>query len=186
MVDEPKNHDSKLSPEEQRKLHLKIDVERNARYHARRAGFLSYVNKMSLFCIILLGSAEFSGAAVIKPYEVWIGLSIAVLGSLNLVFDFAGQSKDHEMLFARYKEISTDLSRKLGFSDEELSIFETRLDGVLAQEKGSYFKALNALCHNEVMIAYNREHLTRKVGIIPRVFSNVFKFSTLKFPKTAG
>lgn len=162
---------------------LRFSVDRNARYHARRAGFLAFVNKSALFLIILLGSAEFSGAAVIKPFDVFFGAVIATLGALTLVFDWGGQSKDHEALFSQYKALIQDLVKKPSCSDEEVAELSARYEGILSQEKGSYYKALNTLCHNEVMVAHGRKGKLRKVGPIPRLLANVFKFSSREFPE---
>lgn len=163
---------------------LIIDLERNTRYHAKRAAFLDFAHKFLMFLVVMLGSASISKIDLFKNHEEIFGVVIATVGALTLVFDYAGKAQEHRSQFRRYSKLRQELS--LVPATENGLKFEQKFQEILSDESVGYYKALNAICHNEVMIAHKRPNMALKIGLLSRVFAQVFRFSNVSYERISS
>ncbi|MGR7994123.1 hypothetical protein [Xanthobacter sp. ZOL 2024] len=87
---------------------LRFHALRNALYHTARRRWLEAANRIVTFLIILLGTAAAANASRIlgdSAADVWLGVATAALGAIQLVFDFGGRARTHQVLQQKYYDI---------------------------------------------------------------------------------
>lgn len=165
-------------PDLHRRLYeLETDIGRCVRYQAHRQSFFATLNRFILFGVLLTGSAAF--ARLFQEPE-WFGAAAAVLAALSIVFTYSDKARDHQVLYWRYSELAADIVG-VDVKEEQVTIWETRYKRILSDDPPPY-RALNALCHNEVMIAQGQDDkYLVKLNFLQRSLVNVWRFRTGKF-----
>lgn len=161
--------------------HLQLDLEQCARYHAKRAGFLGLTHKIIMFVLILSGTVAFSQSAIGLAFEPLIGILVTVLATLSLVFDYSSLSRDHKLFYKEAQTLLSECHAILEPSKEDVEKYQRLFHGSLIDANTSHYKALNALCHNEVLVANGMERARLKIDFLYRLFSQVFKFESVVF-----
>jgi hypothetical protein len=69
---------------------LSFGIEKSLRYHHRRRGFFDAAHNFVMFGVLICGSAAFAGA-----WPTMAGAAAAILGALDLVFQFSHKARDH-------------------------------------------------------------------------------------------
>lgn len=99
----------------QRAWNLRFDALRNAHYHKARQRRLDTWSKCANFLVVVLGTAAAADLGrhfVLHQFPAreagataaTIGFLVAVIGALQLVFDWPGRARTHEFLQRRFYE----------------------------------------------------------------------------------
>ena len=89
---------------------LLFGVRRSIRYHSRRQAFFEGVNRWTNFLLLLFGSGTVALAVQDRPsWILGLGLGVALVSSLKLVFAFAVKATQH----ARFVRDFTLLEKRL-------------------------------------------------------------------------
>ena len=98
---------------------LLFGVRRSIRYHSRRQAFFEGVNRWTNFLLLLFGSGTV--ALAVQDRASWIlglGLGVALVSSLKLVFAFAVKATQH----AQFVRDFTLLEKRLGTDASEETV----------------------------------------------------------------
>ncbi len=146
--------DTKPTPEEIKQRYLwglRYDSLYHAQfsviYHRKRERFFDAIDRSSKATMILFGSAAFASV----DGSEWFGLSVAVVASLSLVFDYSVKARQHADLARRFLEIEADIVShgERDFNEEDLKQWKMQL--VLAEaDEPPTIRALAELCQAEL------------------------------------
>jgi len=129
------------------RISFRIDCLRNARYHEDREWFFAIIHKLTMFVVVLGGTAAF---AFVNQYR-WAVALISIAAIVDLVFDVSGKARLHAGLRRRYNYVlaqSYNPSRDLASLEEQaVSIYG---------EEPPCMHAVNALAYNAAMRAFDR------------------------------
>lgn len=171
-------------PLEKRVDALNFAVEKSLRYHQRRRATYDFRHKISMFAIILLGSAAF-GKALGGAFfaEQWLGLIIAAIAALDLVVGFSHKARDHEVLHRRFSDMAAEIRKTNEGAKEDYGKWSASRVSIEADEPPIYW-ALEASCDNEVTAAWGRDQTE---GLVPlrwyhQFFMNWYRFDKTEFP----
>jgi hypothetical protein len=67
----------------------KFDALRNAIYHSSRRRFFELLNRSLSFLVVISGTAAVANLHSLEPR--WLAAMAAIIGALQLVFDFGGR-----------------------------------------------------------------------------------------------
>jgi hypothetical protein len=98
---------------------LKFEAIRNAIYHASRRRFFELLSRFLSFCVVVSGTVAVANVAKWDPR--WPAAGAAVIGALQLVFDFNGRARLHENLQRRYFELVAEIDAKTAPTDEDVA-----------------------------------------------------------------
>lgn len=94
----------------------------NAQYHTARRRTLERWSRWLSALTIILGTAVVAEAAGSFGMRVdWLGLATAIAGTFQLVFDFAGRARTHELLQRRYYDLIAAIRRKPMANETEIA-----------------------------------------------------------------
>lgn len=127
---------------------LEFNALRNALYHTARRQRLELWSRMTNFAVIVGGASAVVDVARDSDAGVWIGLAIAIIGASQLVFDFSGRARTHELLQKQYYSIMSSLKEQ----DSPDRIFRAKMEGEMlriAGEEPPTYRALDAIAYNE-------------------------------------
>lgn len=122
---------------------------RNALYHAARYRFLDGVNKWFNLLVILGGTGTV--AEVVRSntlVAMYLGVGIAAIGALQLVFDYAGRAHRHEGLQRRYYEMLADLDCTISPTIENCAKWHGDISRIAADEPPT-MHALDVIADNQ-------------------------------------
>ena len=86
---------------------------RNAQYHLARRRFLDGTSRVFNFVIILGGTGTAAQLTTDRPnVAIILGGIIAAVGAAQLVFDFMGRARIHEILQRRYFNLLADMEQE--------------------------------------------------------------------------
>lgn len=106
---------------------------RNAQYHTTRRRTLERWDRYATTITILLGTAIVAEASVkIGLDVVWLGIATSTAGVIQLVYDFSGRARAHELLQRRYYDLIAAMRRKPTPTDADIAEW----NGILAQIYG--------------------------------------------------
>lgn len=134
---------------------LLFDVRRSARYHDRRRAFFERLQQInSGMTILLSGSVLFE---IARPGETpwWmyaLAVTAALLSAWDIVVGYGRMADRHRDLRIRWCSMEIDMldaDPKTGWSD----FARRRLD--IEKDEPPVYRALDVLCHNELLVADN-------------------------------
>jgi hypothetical protein len=133
-------------------LSLIFSLQRSIRYHDRREAHFDRLHKLTNVCTILIAGVvilELTGADSPKWIK-WFAAGAAVLGAFDLVVGYSHRANQHRELKRRF----CALERKFVSvgSPEQLQNIQLERSEIEADEP-PVFRALDALCHNEMCAA---------------------------------
>lgn len=112
---------------------LRFHATRNAQYHIGRRRVLERYNRYANAATILLGTAIVADvASKIAIDTIWIGAAASCVGVAQLVFDFAGRARTHELLQRRYYDLIAAMGRTVEPGEADIA----KWTGDLAQIYG--------------------------------------------------
>lgn len=139
---------------------IRFNVLRNALYHtARRLTFERWARWLNLV-VVLLGAAAIGDLFGHFGYSrIWSGVGVALAGSLQLVFDFSGTARDHQVLQRDYYHLLADIEAEPEPDARDLATFYSRMIRISGDERPT-MKAVDARAYNDAIDAteiYGRE-----------------------------
>ena len=157
MTDESANQ-STSDPCWTDRQNLIYDIRLSALYHQKRARFFDLVDKVCSSVAIFGGASAF--AAVAKPEIVqWLGATIALTSTANLVADVPGKSRRHSELVAAFRALEAEIERKgpLEFQRADLNEWAAKRAALEASEPAA-LTVLVAICQNELARALDQKN----------------------------
>jgi len=126
---------------------------RNALYHEARYRFLDGVNRCFNFMVILGGTGTAAQLAGNHPnVAILLGGSVAAIGALQLVFDYAGRAYRHDTLKRRYYDLLADIDCELSPTHESCTQWKANISRISADEPPTK-RALDAVADNQATSA---------------------------------
>src|SRR5688572_6224516 len=85
---------------------LEHQALRNALYHTARRQWLDSIRRLMTLLVLVAGAGTVSQVVAGLPVgAVILGLLVTLISATQLVFDFAGRARDHQLLQRRYYDI---------------------------------------------------------------------------------
>ncbi|WP_146010351.1 hypothetical protein [Acidimangrovimonas sediminis] len=132
---------------------VRFNALRNALYHTARRRALERMNRVFNLAVILLGAAAIGDVlARFGIAQSWIGAAVALIGALQLVFDFGRQARDHQTLQRDYYSLLADIEAVPSANDEDCATWQSRLVRIAAEEP-PMLRALDAKAYNDAIDA---------------------------------
>lgn len=165
---------------------LLFDVRRSVRYHDRRRAFFERMHQVTAGLTILLAGSVLLDLA--KPGEsagwlVALSAVAALLSVWDMVVGYAAKAGLHRDLKLRFGALEMAL---LAGDAEDATWNKHQLERLrIEQDEPPVFRALDLLCHNELMVAegFGRPHdkpaQFAKVGRWQRTTRHVFHWADL-------
>lgn len=159
---------------------LRFHALRNALYHTARRRHLEWWNRIFNLAVILLGTAAAAEiATAATPGPIILGMTTALVGSIQLVFDLGGRARTHEILQKRYFGLLAQLEENPEPNMQEIA----KLNGELVRIYGDeppVAQIDEALAYNEAADALGADPSERMV--VPNWMRFVAKiFPLLRF-----
>ena len=129
---------------------LDFAVEKSMRYHQRRRGWYETLHKGFMLVIIVCGSL----ASLSNGLAFYLGITVAGLAALDLVFGLSHRARDHEMLFRRFSDLAVKI-RADEHTEENLKQWTRERINIETDEPPIY-AALEADCDNKVRRAWDK------------------------------
>lgn len=127
---------------------LRFNIGRSIRYHKARQNFFDLLDKFTNFISILFGSSSvFVLSQQNTVLAMYLGLSLAVISALALVFGFSTKARDHFDFAKQFTEQERRLI-KGPLSDELLNSVEDEIRSIESNEP-NVLRTLNDLCWND-------------------------------------
>ena len=164
----------------------RFDALRSALYHTERSNFLDRLNKVINSLVILLSAGVVGKAASHFTLDgLWIELSVLIVATIQLVFDFGGRAKEHQFLQKRYYEMLAEMEAAPDWGDEFLKKWSAKLVSLSADEFLT-MRALDAIAYNKALggVTDDSEQLHRyrlRVTIWQSLLRNVLAFNWADF-----
>ena len=132
---------------------LRFQALRNALYHTARRRVLEGWGRWLNFLVIVGGAASVTQALQASAAGPWmVGIAITVVGALQLVFDFAGRARSHEILQRRYYDLLGRIEETGEAPDAARAAFASEVARIAGEEPPTY-RALDAIAYNEALDA---------------------------------
>lgn len=126
---------------------------RNALYHVARRRFLDGINRFCNLLVILGGTAVVAEMARGAPaYSLLVGCTVTTIGALQLVFDYSGRARQHEILQRRYFNLMADVECVEAPSGEQCVRWRSEFSRAAADEPPT-LRALDAIADNQATFA---------------------------------
>lgn len=164
----------------------RFDALRIALYHTERCNFLDRVNKVINSLVILLSAGVVGKAASHFALDgLWIELSVLIVATIQLVFDFGGRAKEHQFLQKRYYEILAEMEAAPQWDGEFLKKWSAKLLSLSADEFLT-MRALDAIAYNKALggVTDDPEQLRRyrlRVTVWQSLLRNLLAFNWADF-----
>ena len=155
---------------------LNFGVEKSIRYHQRRRGFYDWVYRISMFAVILCGSASFGS---LFGYPQIFAAAATIFAGINLVWTPAQRARNHEMLFRQFSDLAINIRTTPISKDAYNSWVKDRIE--IEMNEPPIFTALEADCDNEVRRAWGRTQELVKIGMWPRLTMNLLRHANTHY-----
>ncbi|UWR97716.1 hypothetical protein [Phaeobacter inhibens] len=126
---------------------------RNALYHTAQRKLFENRARWLNFLVVAFGTAALSD--VLKPTgitAVHLGGFTALIGALQLTFDFSSRARTHQMLQHDYYQDLADFQRIPEPTESDIAQAQSRLTAIMANEPPT-MKAVDAKAHNDAIDA---------------------------------
>ncbi|MFZ5749879.1 MAG: hypothetical protein ACOY5U_02315 [Pseudomonadota bacterium] len=144
---------------------IRFNVLRNALYHTARRRTFERRDRFFNFLVVVLGTAAAADAlAAFDVSQVWIGLAVAVIGALQLVFDFGGLARLHTALQRDYYLLLADIEANPDASAKQCAGWQSRMIRITADEP-PLLRAIDAKAYNDALDATSVEASAERLHI---------------------
>jgi hypothetical protein len=159
---------------------------RNALYHTERRSALDFRNRILSLVTIVLGTGVASKIGDKIGISSWLEVGTVLAATLQLVFDFGGQARNHDFLQRRYYEFLAEIEGKSLDTDEEKLKLSAKLLLICSEEPVT-MRALDAIAYNQAIDATVYDSAERKaqrlkVNWLQRLLRNWYAFQDVDFP----
>ena len=125
---------------------IRFDALRNAIYHSSRRRFFELLTRSLSFLVVVSGTAAVANLKMIEPR--FMAALAAIIGAIQLVFDFGGRARLHEKLQAQYFQLISAIDGTVNPTDADRAKWEAQLSLIYADEPPP-MRALDALAYNK-------------------------------------
>jgi len=164
---------------------IRFNALRNALYHTARRLTFDRWNRWGNAFVLLLGAASMSQVLTVYGIrELWVGAAVAIVGSLQLVFDFGGRARDHQSLQRDYFHLLAEIEEVPAPDELQLAKWSGRMMKI-AGEEPPMLRALDAKAYNDAIDASGLFPASERV-IIPvlhKLFGNFWAFEGYSYRK---
>ncbi|ETW11089.1 hypothetical protein ATO8_18759 [Roseivivax marinus] len=130
---------------------VRFNILRNALYHTARRRSLEQTNRVFNLLVVLLGAAAFSDLITrIGMTSVWVGAGVALIGALQLVFDFGRQARDHQVLQRDYYNLLAETEVVHEPTPQDASEWHARMIKITGDEP-PVLRAIDAKAYNDAV-----------------------------------
>ena len=157
---------------------LNFQIEKSMRYHQRRRGFYDFVHRAFMFLIIFFGSAAFIDQA--GHLREWVGVLVASLAAIDLVWSLSHRARDHEVLFRSFSELAIQIRTTEDADQKAYDSWVKRRIEIETDEPPIYY-ALEADCDNQVRRAWGKTNELVKIGWFKHKLLHLVRFSPKDF-----
>lgn len=165
---------------------IRFNALRNALYHTGRRRTFERWNRWFNFAVVVLGTASFGQLLVSigqPTWQIYIGGAVALVGTLQLVFDFGGQARTHQSLQRDYYNILAETEESSDCSEDECRKWEGKMVRIAGDEP-PVFRALDARAYNDALDAMEWSRGERlRIPLIHRILGNFIPFEGYNYPK---
>jgi hypothetical protein len=157
---------------------LRFNVLRNALYHAARRQTFERWNRVFNFITIALGAAVVGDLlARFGIEQMWSGVAVTMIGAAQLVLDFSGAARDHQVLQRDYYNLLSDIERTLGPDEAKLAEWRGRMMRITGEEP-PVRRAIDAKAYNDALDALGSFDSSERLAIpaIQRLLGNWLAF----------
>jgi hypothetical protein len=159
-------------------LNPKFDALRNAIYHTSRRRFFELLSRTLSFFIVASGTAAVANLKILEPRIAAAGA--AVIGALQLVFDFNGRARTHEILQRKYYDLVAEIDGIQSPSDEQIVKWQAALNRIYADEPPP-MRALDAIAYNAACRNMGYDSNPKHVNLWQVALSQVYSFPNTNF-----
>ena len=155
------------------------DVQRSIRYHDRRRAFFDFWHRLTAAFSLIFASAAAATLMNATGHDIAIGAAfvVAVLSAVDLVVGTAEKARRHDDLRRRFIKLESDIQRNELPSSERLVTWrEERL--AIEMDELPIYRALDALCWNELAIATRRAS-PRHIPFIQRLTAHWIRWENI-------
>ena len=132
---------------------IRFNVLRNALYHTARRRTLERINRLFNFAVVVLGAAAVGDVlAVLGIDRAHTAMGIAIIGALQLVFDFGRQARDHQTLQRDYYMLLADIEAAPDASAQDCASWYAQMIRITADEP-PVLRAVDARAFNDALDA---------------------------------
>lgn len=164
---------------------IRFNVLRNALYHTARRRVLERTNRIFSFLVVVLGAAAVGDVmAIFHVQQYWVGMAVAVIGALQLVFDFGRQARDHQALQRDYYALLADIEAVPTGEGSQCAEWYSRMIRITADEP-PILRAIDAKAYNDAIDAteiYPRDQRL-KIPLLHRLLGGFFPFEGREYLK---
>lgn len=163
---------------------IRFNVLRNALYHTARRLRFERLNRWFNLAIILLGATAMSdvlGRMGVPAFVV--GAAVAVLATLQLVFDFGGSARDHRQLQREYYDLLADIEASVEPDATQCALWYSRMIRI-AGEEPPVMRAVDAKAYNDAIGAMEMDQEQRlHIPLVHRLLQNWVSFEGYTYRK---
>lgn len=156
----------------------------------RDAEFYEAWNCRFNFLVIILGTAAAADLAAkvgFPGYQVWTGAAIAVVGAMQLVFDFGRSATDHQALQRDYYRLLAEIELYPNPEIDQCTKWWSEMTRITAEEP-PVLRAIDAKAYNDAIDAlgtFDNQTERLKIPWHQRLFGGLFHFDGHSYKKLA-
>jgi hypothetical protein len=159
-------------------LNPKFDALRNAIYHTSRRRFFELLSRFLSFLVVISGTAAVANLHAIEPR--FAAAAAATIGALQLVFDFNGRARTHEILQRKYYDLIAEIDGIQSPNDEQILKWQAALNRIYADEPPP-MRALDAIAYNAACRNMGYDTSAKHVNFLQLVLSQIYPFPNTDF-----
>jgi hypothetical protein len=164
-------------------LNPKFDALRNAIYHTSRRRFFELLTRSLSFLVVVSGTAAVANLHAIEPRIAAAGA--ATIGALQLVFDFNGRARTHEILQRKYYDLIAEIDGIQSPNDEQILKWQAALNRIYADEPPP-MRALDAIAYNAACRNMGYDSSPKRVKFYQLALSQLYPFPNTNFSASAS
>jgi hypothetical protein len=164
-------------------LNPKFDALRNAIYHTSRRRFFELLSRSLSFLVVVSGTAAVANLKAFEPRYAAAGA--AVIGALQLVFDFNGRARTHEILQRKYYDLVAEIDGIMNPNDEQIVRWQAALNRIYADEPPP-MRALDAIAYNAACRNMGKDTSPKHVNFFQLALSQIYSFPNTDFNASAS
>ncbi|MBM3603231.1 MAG: hypothetical protein FJX25_00405 [Alphaproteobacteria bacterium] len=166
---------------------IRFNVLRNALYHTARRRSLERVNRVFNFLVVILGTAAASSLGENLQVPTFAtGMAVAILGALQLVYDFGRQARDHQTLQRDYYSLLADIESKIEPDENQCAEWWSKMIRITGDEP-PVLRALDAKAYNDAIGATGAFDMSERLRIPlwHRLVGGFFAFEGYHYKKVS-
>ena len=157
---------------------------RNALYHTARRRWLEGWSRFLNLLIIIAGTSAASDMFgylpnITKP----TAFAVAVIGALQLVYDFSGRARTHEILQKRYFDLIADIEECITFNEKLCKKWDAEMMRIAGDEP-PIMRALDVIADNQATQAMSGEANRIEISLWQSATRHLIAHNAGKFPLT--